>query len=308
MLEAGGYYNESDFNQLELWAYEKLYRAGGVAQTANGSMVLMTGSNLGGGSTVNWTNCVRTHDWVRDEWEHEHGLEGLTGKDYDEHLDAVWKRLQVNDKCSDFNGPTLRMQEGCEKLGWDFRTITRNADRDRYDADLAGLLGFGDVTGAKLGTLKTYLQDAADAGARFVVDCRVERILVENGRAAGVEGTYRDADGARATRRRARADRRASPPARSTHPRVLLRIGHRRACRRRLPAAAPGDRDARGLRRAAEGLVGRTADGAQRGVRRPRRRLRLPDRDVARQPVGDRLGGPVGDRPASTRSTWRRAP
>jgi choline dehydrogenase-like flavoprotein len=195
VLEAGGYYNESDFNQLELWAYEKLYRAGGVAQTANGSMVLMTGSNLGGGSTVNWTNCLRTTDWVRDEWEHEHGLEGLTGMDYDGHLDAVWERLQVNDKCSDFNGPTLRLKEGCEKLGWDFRTITRNADRKAYDADLAGLMGFGDVTGAKLGTLKTYLQDAADAGARFVVDCRVERILLENGRAAGVEGTYRDEEG-----------------------------------------------------------------------------------------------------------------
>ena len=26
MLEAGGYYNEADFNQLELWAYENLYR------------------------------------------------------------------------------------------------------------------------------------------------------------------------------------------------------------------------------------------------------------------------------------------
>ena len=195
VLEAGGYYNESDFNQLELWAYEKLYRAGGVAQTANGSLVLMTGSNLGGGSTVNWTNCLRTHDWVRDEWENEHGLVGLTGPDFDAHLDAVWERLAVNDRCSDFNGPNQRMKDGCEKLGWDFRTITRNADRDRYDADLAGLMGFGDVTGAKLGTLKTYLQDAADAGARFVVDCRVERILVENGRAAGVEGTYRDTEG-----------------------------------------------------------------------------------------------------------------
>src|SRR4051794_19105835 len=195
VLEAGGYYNEADFNQLELWAYEKLYRAGGVAQTANGSLVLMTGSNLGGGSTVNWTNCLRTTDWVRQEWELEHGLDGLAGPDYDMHLDAVWERLEVNDRCSDFNGPSLRMKEGCEKLGWDFRTITRNADRERYDADLAGLMGFGDVSGAKLGTLKTYLQDAADAGARFVVDCRVDRILVENGRAAGVEGTYRDEAG-----------------------------------------------------------------------------------------------------------------
>ena len=195
VIEAGGYYNEADFNQLELWAYEKLYRAGGVAQTANGSLVLMTGSNLGGGSTVNWTNCLRTSDWVRDEWQNEHGLEGLAGSDYDAHLDAVWERLQVNDSCSDFNGPSLRMKEGCDKLGWDFRTITRNADRKRYDADLAGLMGFGDVTGAKLGTLKTYLQDAADAGARFVVNCSVTRVLVENGRAAGVEGTYRDDEG-----------------------------------------------------------------------------------------------------------------
>jgi len=195
VLEAGGYYNEADFNQLELWAYEKLYRAGGVAQTANGSLVLMTGSNLGGGSTVNWTNCLRTTDWVRDEWEHEHGLEGLAGLEYDGHLDAVWDRLAVNDKCSDFNGPSLRMKDGCDRLGWDFRTITRNADRDRYDADLAGLMGFGDVTGAKLGTLKTYLQDAADAGARFVVNCNVDRVLMENGRAAGVEGTYRDDEG-----------------------------------------------------------------------------------------------------------------
>jgi choline dehydrogenase-like flavoprotein len=199
VLEAGGYYNEADFNQLELWAYEKLYRAGGVAQTANGSLVLMTGSNLGGGTTVNWTNCLRTTDWVREEWESEHGLEGLAGAEYDDHLDAVWQRLQVNDRCSDFNGPSLRMKEGCEKLGWDFRTITRNADRERYDADLAGLMGFGDVTGAKLGTLKTYLQDAADAGARFVVDCRVERVLVENGRAAGVAGTYLDEAGRRAS-------------------------------------------------------------------------------------------------------------
>ena len=56
-------------------------------------------------------------------------------------------------------------------------------------------MGFGDVTGAKLGTMKTWLQDAADAGARFVVNCRVERVLVEDGRAAGVEGTYVDGDG-----------------------------------------------------------------------------------------------------------------
>src|SRR3954467_5709530 len=195
VLEAGGYYNEAGFNQLELWAYQNLYRAGGLAQTAEGQIALMTGANLGGGSTVNWTNCLRTYDWVREEWEREHGLEGLAGADYDRHLDAVSARIGVTDACSDANGPNQRVLDAARKLGIDGRAITRNADPDKYDADLAGLMGFGDVTGAKLGTLKTYLQDAADAGARFVVDCRVERVLVEDGRAAGGGGTSRDGEG-----------------------------------------------------------------------------------------------------------------
>jgi choline dehydrogenase-like flavoprotein len=195
VLEAGGYYNEADFNQLELWAYQHLYRAGGMAQTAEGQVALMTGANLGGGSTVNWTNCLRTYDWVREEWESDHGLEGLSGAAFDRHLDMVSARIGVTDQCSDANGPNQRVLDAASALGIDGRVITRNADPDKYDPDLAGLLGFGDVTGAKLGTLKTYLQDAADAGARFVVNCRVEKVLVEHGRAAGVEGTYVDEAG-----------------------------------------------------------------------------------------------------------------
>ena len=54
----------------------------------------MTGSNLGGGSTVNWTNCLRTYPWVREEWEREHGLEGLAGPEFDRILDAVERAHQ----------------------------------------------------------------------------------------------------------------------------------------------------------------------------------------------------------------------
>src|SRR3954449_13150101 len=132
VLEAGGYYNEADFNQLELWAYQNLYRAGGLSQTAEGQIALMTGANLGGGTTVNWTNCLRTYDWVREEWERDFGLEGLAGADYDRHLDAVSRRIGVTDSCSDWNGPNQRLVDGAQKLGYDARRITRNADTDRY--------------------------------------------------------------------------------------------------------------------------------------------------------------------------------
>ena len=145
---------------------------------------------------INWTNCLRTHDWVRDEWAGEHGLEGLDGPDYDAHMDAVWERLGVNDECSDLTGPHRRLEEAAEKLGYDFRRITRNADRDRYDPESAAYMGFGDQSGSKLSTAKTYLLDAQRAGATIVSDCRVERILVEDGRAAGVEAVYTDPEAA----------------------------------------------------------------------------------------------------------------
>ncbi|HVS27908.1 MAG TPA: FAD-dependent oxidoreductase [Solirubrobacteraceae bacterium] len=195
VLEAGGYFNESDFNQLELWANQNLYLGGGPFLTAEGQVALLAGSCLGGGSTVNWMNCLRTFPHVREQWEGEFGLEGLAGPEYDRHLDAVMERMGVNGDCSDPNGPHERLREGCERLGYDFRKIVRNADRDTYDPGNSGFIGYGDQSGSKMGTLKTYLQDAADRGAEIVVNCRAQRILVEDGRAAGVEATYTDSDG-----------------------------------------------------------------------------------------------------------------
>src|SRR4051794_4537078 len=126
VLEAGGYFDESDFNQLELWAYQNLYWRGGPQQTADMNVTLQAGASLGGGTVVNWTNSLRTRPWVREEWASEHGLEGVDGSDFDRHLDTVMERIGANDRCSDLNGPHQRMREGAERLGWSLQTIIRN--------------------------------------------------------------------------------------------------------------------------------------------------------------------------------------
>ncbi len=195
VLEAGDYYNESDFNQLELWAYQHLYYRGGYFPSADGNVALVAGATLGGGTTVNWMNCLRTRPGVRAEWAQEFGLEGLDSPEYDHYFDAILARISANDQCSDFNGPHLRLKEGSEKLGYSFKRIVRNADPTRYDPASAGYLGFGDQTGSKQSTAKTYLLDAYQQGAQLVVRCKANRILVEHGRAVGVEATYTDESG-----------------------------------------------------------------------------------------------------------------
>ena len=74
------------------------------------------------------------------------------------------------------------------------------AERARYSPETAGYIGFGDQTGAKQSTAKTLLADAIANGADVMVRCFVERVLVENGRAAGVEGRYEDPDTCRSAR------------------------------------------------------------------------------------------------------------
>jgi choline dehydrogenase-like flavoprotein len=195
VLEAAGYFTEQDFNQLELPAYQEMFWRGGPTPTADGNVSLQAGTALGGGTVINWTNCLRTYPWVREQWAAEHGLEGVDGPDYERQLDAVLERIGATDELSDLNGPQERMKDGCEKLGWDFRKVVRNADPSKYAYETAGYLGYGDQSGSKLSADKTWLRDAVDADADIIVRCRVGRVLVENGRAVGVEATYTGDDG-----------------------------------------------------------------------------------------------------------------
>ena len=224
VLEAGAYFNEADFNQVEVWAHQNLYWRGGPTPTGDMNVTLQAGSCLGGGTTVNWTNSLRTKDWVREQWA-EHGLEDLATDAFDRHLDAVWQRLHVNADCSEYNGPHQAMKRGAEKLGWRFDCITRNWDPAKHEPAMAGYMGFGDQSGAKQTTVKTYLQDAVDHGAEVVTQCWAERVVVEGGRATGVEATWSDRETGRTAKVTVRAPRVVVAAGALESPALLLRSG-----------------------------------------------------------------------------------
>ncbi len=194
VLEAAGYYNESDFTQLELPAYQQMFWRGGPNPTADGNVSLVAGTTLGGGTTINWTNCLRTRPSVREEWA-EHGLGDVGESAYDRHLDTVLERISANDRCSDLNGTQQRLREGTEALGWSFETIVRNTDEKTYSPETAAYLGFGDQSGSKQSADRTWLADAQGHGARFLTFTRATRILTEGGRATGVEAVWQTPDG-----------------------------------------------------------------------------------------------------------------
>ncbi len=194
VLEQGQYRNESDFKQLELPGMLELYLGGGLAASEGGSIAILARSTLGGGTVVNYMNCIRTPERIRREWA-SMGLEGLDTPDYDRHIDAIWERLSVNDSATSQNRTHRKLIAGCEQLGYSNRALTRNADPSCDDPRVCGYCSAGCQKGCKQSTMKTFLQDASDAGARVIVGARAERILVQDGRATGVEATVTQGDG-----------------------------------------------------------------------------------------------------------------
>lgn len=224
VLEAGPYFNESDFPMLEIPAFQQTYWRGGPQTSADLNFTLMAGSALGGGSLINWTNCLRTTDVVRKEWAAA-GLTDVATPAFDTHLDAVADRMSVNGDCSDLNPFFERLGDAADRLGWHTQIAQRNVDKSKYTPETAGYTGFGDQTGSKQSTTVTYLQDAYDEGAAIIVDTTVDRVLVEDGRAAGVVGTWTDRATGRTAAVTVRAPRVVVAGGSLESPALLLRSG-----------------------------------------------------------------------------------
>ena len=117
-------------------------------------------------------------------------------EDFDRSLDAVWERIGVNAEHSVPSRRDETIREGLDKLGWEWEVMQRNVRG--CTEEVCRLCHYGCQLGAKQSTLKTWVQDAHDAGAR---------ILVETARRAGADRGRRGERRRGTHRRRARGDR-----------------------------------------------------------------------------------------------------
>jgi choline dehydrogenase-like flavoprotein len=202
VLEAGPFVDEATLPQDELDAYDRLYLDHGLLTAWDGSVTMLAGAAVGGGTLVNWMTSIAVPDDVRAEWATEHGLDGVGGGDgaeLDRDLASVMVDVGV--------GPSMvippkdaAILRGAALLGWEAAPTDRNA-RDCGDC---GSCPFGCPRGAKQSGIRAHLATAVGHSARVVPGARVRRVLLEGGRAVGVEADLQAAAPAGA----------AAPPAR----------------------------------------------------------------------------------------------
>jgi long-chain-alcohol oxidase len=189
VLEAGDYHSEEDFDGDELSGFARLYLNGGGMASVDQSVGLLAGSTLGGGTTVNYTYCFKPSTELREEWAST-GVPEFAQPEFDAAVDAVWERLSVNTENSIPSARDHALRKGLDELGWDSRVMQRNATK--CDPAVCRVCHYGCQIGSKQSTMKTWLQDAHDAGARILVRTSADTVVVERGAARGVEAHTAD--------------------------------------------------------------------------------------------------------------------
>lgn len=174
VLDKGTYVKPEDMLGVESDGFNRLYENGGLMATEDGAMTILAGSTFGGGTTINWSASLRPQHFIREQWAKNHGLPYFLSKEYADSIEAVCERMGVSDEHFKHNKANQLLIAGSKKLGYPIATIPQNTGGH---AHACGHCGFGCVYSEKQSGPVTWLRDAAEAGAKFMIETQVEQLL-----------------------------------------------------------------------------------------------------------------------------------
>lgn len=191
VVEKGSSHSQDSFPLSEADASKYMYENSGVVATEDNSMTILAGSTFGGGSTVNWSASLQTPASVRSEWANKTGIKWFLTPEFQNSLDYVCERMGVSDKHIRQNFANSKLLEGCKKLGQHAYAVPQNTGGSEH---YCGHCPNGCRNGDKLGGLITWLADARQAGAQFLKETLVKRVIIKNGVATGALVSYKGRD------------------------------------------------------------------------------------------------------------------
>ncbi|HVX32691.1 MAG TPA: GMC family oxidoreductase [Solirubrobacterales bacterium] len=183
VLEAGGDHDRDSYPADRLDAVRTLYRGAGLTvATGRPPIVVPVARTVGGTTVVNSGTCFRAPESVLDDWARRFGIDWA--RDLDADFAAAEEMLDVRRLDPARMGRNGRLaMEGAAAIGASGGPISRNAG----ECEQCSSCPFGCPLDAKRGMHVTYLPRAVAAGARLRAGVEARRILVEGGRAVGVE-------------------------------------------------------------------------------------------------------------------------
>ncbi|HET9440334.1 MAG TPA: GMC family oxidoreductase N-terminal domain-containing protein [Longimicrobiales bacterium] len=202
MVEKGGFFRAEDFTQREEDAMADFNGRRGLDATADNSVFLNYAEAVGGCTVHYWGDSFRAPDDRLERWRRQTGIDWFSADVLNPHWDIIEKELGIHIAGPElFNENNRMVQKGCEALG----VAGHAVPTARIDCISCGWTQFGCAYNRKSSQLITTIPRVSRRGGRIISDARVEHIIVEQGRAVGVEGRLLDR-GTDAPRGRFRVD------------------------------------------------------------------------------------------------------
>ena len=191
VAEKGSYFSNARLPATEIEGMRKLYEGRGSLSTVDRGMIILAGSTLGGGTTINWMTCLDPPAHVLQQWGREYGFKAAISGDFERSVDHVNRRIHVTCDESPANFQNDILQRGCDALGYGVSVIPRNVN----GCVTCDFCGFGCRHGAKQDARNTFLRDAVNGETRIVVRAEVKRVLHQGGSVTGAEMEVVSGDG-----------------------------------------------------------------------------------------------------------------
>jgi choline dehydrogenase-like flavoprotein len=185
-LEEGQHHRRDAFTGRAADAHRRFYRGhAGIAAVGSALIPVVMGRLVGGSTAINTATCWRTPEWICERWCAELGSDALSAASLRPHFERVERMLEVAPTDWKYLGNAARMAaRGCQALGWSCAPVRRNA----RDCDGQGVCDYGCPTDGRRSMDLTYVPAALERGAQLYTSVRAERVIIEGGRAVGVEG------------------------------------------------------------------------------------------------------------------------
>jgi choline dehydrogenase-like flavoprotein len=182
VLESGPYVDRTSYPTDPLAGLPLLYRDGGMTiASGKPAIPVPVGRTVGGTTVINSGTCFRAPEEVLAGWRLSEGIEWADG------LDPIYESAEEVLAVTPLDLETLGRNgqlcaEGARALGASGGPISRNAGRCVQCSSCP----LGCRLDAKRAAHVSYLPRAVAAGARVRAGVQVQRLLTEDGRAAGL--------------------------------------------------------------------------------------------------------------------------
>ena len=183
IFEKGSYANRETNN--ETFGYHNFYETYAMQQTRGYKVLLLAGSSIGGGTSINWTTSLRTPDNILNEWDSLTGQNNyFNSSNFKSSMDFICQQLNVSEANNRIPQKEIKLAEGLNQSQISYKIIPRNASNDQCLE--SGFSTFGHSDESINSSYQTWFPEDKFNSQNVYSNTSVKYLTISKGRATHI--------------------------------------------------------------------------------------------------------------------------